>query len=314
MILLISATMLFALGPTVLKLLTTRSAALGLPEGSISFCNVLFVGNLCAGLVTLLFSGPRRVARELMGLPLSTKALLLAAALISTIYPALLFTALERTTVTNVVLLSRFNGVVYVLLSFLVFRDRVRLPEAIGYGIIAVAVAVLVFAGNQGQRIGGGDLFVLLATLFFALTEIVSRKALPRVSVQAYVFFRNFVSAVIFLAIGLWLFGPEHFMDAFGAGLWGLMAGYALFAIVLAQVLWLKAVRALPAKAVANAQLANPAFSILFAFVLLGEAPKPMQWLVIAIVAVGMSLPRLWPTARPPKPMPLSIDTGLVAK
>lgn len=312
MAMLILATMLFALGPAVLKLLTTRGAVLGLSAGGISFCNVLFVGNFCAGLVTLLFTGPAAIARELCSLRATSWIWLLLAAAISAIYPALLFTALERTTVTNVVLLSRLNGVVYVLVAFLVFRDRIRLPDAIGYLIIAAGVGVLIFADGRG--LGDGDLLVLLATPLFAVTEIVSRKALPHVSVSTYVFFRNFVSAVIFFIFGLWLFGPMHFMDAFGGGVWALMALYALFAIVLAQGLWLNAIPVLPAKAVANTQLLNPAFSIAFALVLLGEVPALMQWTVIAIVAFGVLLPRVWRRPLASQPLPPNLGIGLVGK
>ncbi len=315
LVLLLSATMLFALGPPVLKLLTERGAQLELANTPVSFCNVLFVGNLCAGLVTLMFAKPKRVSSELIALPRRMKGLMLLAAVLSTIYPALLFTALEATTVTNVVLLSRFNGIVYVLLGLLFFRDIVRLPEVLGYGIIGLAVGVLVVMNNAGSDIQRGDVLVLLATVFFALTEVVSRKILPRVSIQTYVFFRNFVSSILFFVFALIVFGPMHFMDAFTGDLWILMVIYSVFAIVAAQILWLRAIKTVSTKVVANSQMLNPVFSIFFAFVLLGEVPMSMQWVIMVVIAVGMLLPRLWPGARKPKAMlPFNIDTSLVGK
>lgn len=313
--LLLAATMLFALGPAVLKLLTGRGAQLGVATTSISFCNVLFVGNLCAGLVTLIAARPRHIAGELVALPRRFQGLLILAAIVSTIYPALLFTALEQTTVTNVVLLSRFNGIVYVLLAFLFFRDSLRVPEVIGYGIIGVGVGILVAANNAGMQIRQGDFFILLATLFFAFTEVISRKILPKVSIQTYVFFRNFVSSIIFFVAAMIFFGPEHFMDAFMGDLWILMVVYSVFTIVAAQVLWLRAVQSVSAKVVANTQMLNPVFSIAFAFVLLGEVPMSMQWIVMTVIAVGMALPRFWPGSRSiERPQPLDIDTSLVGK
>jgi drug/metabolite transporter (DMT)-like permease len=315
LLLLLSATVLFALGPAVLKLLTERGAELGLATTSISFCNVLFVGNLCAGLVTLPFAKPKRITRELVGLPTRIKGLLILAALVSTIYPALLFTALENTTVTNVVILSRFNGIVYVALSFLFFRDLLRVPEIVGYAVIGIGVAVLVLTNDSGSSIQKGDVLVLLATLFFALTEVISRKVLPSVSIQTYVFFRNFVSSIIFFVTALVLFGPEHFMDVVMGDLWILMVVYSVFAIVVAQILWLRATPSVPVRAVANTQMLNPVFSIFFAFVLLGEVPMSMQWIVMVVIAAGMLLPRLWPGAKTtPELRPLDIDTSLVGK
>lgn len=312
---LVTATLLFALGPAVLKLLTVRGAELGLAPGEITFCNVLFVGNLCAGLVTLFASGPRRVVRELVTVPPGVKGLLLLAALVSTIYPALLFTGLERSTVTNVVILSRFNGIVYVLLGWLLLRDVVRLSDAVAYTLIGSGVLVLLLASDMGTVDHGGDVFILLATVFFAFTEILSRKTLPHVSIQTYVFFRNFVSSAIFFTVATTWFGPEHFMGTFMGDLWIIMVVYALFAIVVAQVLWLRAVKTVASRAVAQVQLLNPVFSISFAFVLLGEVPMSTQWIVLGIIGLGMAVPYCWPGSRQPQTLhPLSIDTSLVGK
>lgn len=314
--LLVAATVLFALGPAVLKLLTEMGARLGLDRpDAVSFCNVLFVGNLCAAVVTMVFAGPRSIFRELGATPRRTQISLVLAALVSTIYPALLFTALENTSVINIVLLSRFNGIVYVALGFLLLKEAIRPSEVLGYTIMAIGVAVMVVANNAGLQIRKGDLYVLLAAIFFALTEIVSRKTLPSVSVHTYVFFRNLVSAVVFFAVAILLYGPHHFMDAFTGELWILMAVYAAFAIVAAQLLWLNAVKVLPVKSVANVQLLNPAFSIAFAFIILGEVPMPMHWLVIGIIVAGMLLPRAWHRHKHLRgAFPLNIDMGLVGK
>lgn len=284
-------TLLFAVAPPVLKLLTTMGGRLGLQmPGAISFCNVLFVGNFLAGIVALAF-GPRAIFSELKRLTLKTRIYLLLGALLSTIYPALLFTGLERTSVINVVLLSRFNGIVFVVLAFLFLRTMITRWEVVGYTVMAVGVTVLIVVNNRGMRIQTGELFVILSTVFFALTEIVSKSVLRECSIRTYVFFRNTVSAVIFFALGLYLFGFEHFSDAFGRELWILMVVYSGVAVVAAQVLWLSGSRVLPAQWAANFQLLNPAFSILFAYLLLSEVPGPLEWLVIGIILVGMLIP-----------------------
>lgn len=316
LLLLLSATILFALGPTVLKLLIEMGARLGLDRpDAVSFCNVLFVGNFCAALVTMLYAGPRCIVRELVAVPRRVKAYLLLAAIVSTAYPALLFTALETTSVTNIVLLSRFNGIVYVALGFLLLKESVHRSEILGYSVIAIGVTVMVIANNAGLQIRKGDLYVLAAAVFFGLTEIISRKVLPHVKVPTYVFFRNLVSALIFFGLAIYFYGPEHFMDVFTGELWVLMVVYAALAIVAAQLLWLNAVKVLPVKAVANIQLLNPAFSILFAFVLLNEVPKPMHWLVIGIIVVGMLLPRILHRHKHlPAMHPMGVNMGLAAK
>lgn len=292
--LLFIATALFALGPALLKLLTTMGGAFSLRHpGAISFCNVLFVGNLCAGLTMMAIYGGRNLFRELADQSKKTIGLLLLGAVISTIYPALLFSALERTSVINIVLLSRFNGIVFVGLSAVFFGARLRKLDLAGYALIGFGVAYLVVMNNGGLRIQTGELLVLIAALFFAVTEFVSRRILEQCSVPLYVFFRNFVSAAIFFIVAIYLFGYEHFSMAFVGELWLVMVAYAALAVVAAQLLWLRATAVLPVKTIANSQLLNPAMSLLFAFLLLGEIPNAQQGAVMVIVVTGMLLPRL---------------------
>lgn len=312
--LLIGATVLFALGPALLKSLMNIASGIGLGTSGLSYCNVLFVGNFCAGAVTLLVGRPGRILREIAVLPRRAKTDLVLGAIVSTIHPALLYTALERTSVINIVLLSRFNGIVYVLAAWLLLRAAVSRSEVFGYSIIGAGVIVLLLFNNMGH-VGTGDGLVLLATVFFTMTELISKRVLRHTSIQAYVFFRNFVSALIFFGIGMRVFGLEHFAEAFSGDLWVLMVLYAGIAIVAAQAAWLKAVQVLPVKAVANSQLLNPLFSIVFAYLLLGEVPTYSQSLVIGLVFVGMLIPRL---SRQHRAMgrvtAMNIDTSLVAR
>ncbi len=308
-------TLLFALAPPVLKLLTVMAGSLGfrMPY-AINFCNVLLVGNFCAGLVVLAFRGPQRILGELVGLPRRTKWFLLLAAIVATIYPALLFTGLARTTVINVVLLSRFNGIVFLVLAFLFFGTRIRRLEITGYAIITIGVLVLIVVSNRGAGIGTGELFVLLATVFFALTEIASKLVLRSCSIYTYVFFRNLVSSIIFFVLGATLFGFEHFAHVFSRELWLVMVVYAGLAVVAAQVFWMTATRVLPVQTVANFQLLNPVFSIAFAFILLGEVPSLLQWLVIAIIVAGTLIPRLGSARAQRQMMSGSIDMSLAGR
>ena len=308
-------TLLFALGPALIKLLTLMGGAFGLHNpGAVSFCNVLFVGNFCAGLVTLAVYGGRSLFGELWRLPRRTQGALWLAAIVSAVYPALLFTALERTSVINVVLLSRFNGIVFVALSYLFLRVMVRRSEIVGYTVMAIGVVILVLVNNSGSRIMTGELLVLVSTVFFALTEFISKAVLRDCSIHTYVFFRNLVSSVIFFVAAVYLFGFEHFSEAFAGDLWVLMVAYAAVAVVAAQLAWLHSPPVLPAQTVANSQLLNPGFSLLFAYLLLDEVPTTVQWTVIVVVLIGMLIPRIaaWQPAHHPTAPRWVFGAGLV--
>ena len=62
---LILALALFGLSAPLIRWLVLHGGSLsGTESGAISFCNVLFIGNLCAGLVFAAWFGPRRFWRE----------------------------------------------------------------------------------------------------------------------------------------------------------------------------------------------------------------------------------------------------------
>ena len=214
----------------------------------------------------------------------------------------------------NIVLLSRFNGIVLVALSFLFFRTVIRTSEVVGYVVMAVGVTALVILNNGGFTIMTGELLVLASTVFFALTEFISKRVLRECSVEAYIFSRNLVSAVIFFVVAVYFFGFEHFADAFQGELWVLMLVYAGVAVVGAQLLWLKATPVLLTQVVANSQLLNPGVSIFFAYLLLNEVPTASEWLVMAVVVVGMLIPKVtdWERGRHDMRSRWTFGAGLV--
>ncbi|STX50445.1 permeases of drug/transporter [Legionella busanensis] len=315
---LVIGAILFSLGPVLIKLMVERNQYYGIfNPGAISFCNVLFIGNLCAGIIILVFHSFTDILKEIINLPRKTKFYLFAITLTSTVYPALIFIALEYTTVINLILISRFNGIVYMTLAYFVLGLRLRKLEILGYLIIGITVITLLVYTNKGFHFSLGDWLILSAAIFFAFNELLSKKLLPGCSIPTYVFSRNFISAIIFFCIAVILLGPGHFMEAFGRNFWILMLLYAGVAIVLAQIFWVKAISVLPLTYVANINLLNPIFSLAFAFLLLQESPHSSEWLAIIIITLSIILPKLSrkPQNQSARPMStLSIDTSLVGK
>ena len=105
---------LFALASPVIKWLMTQGGEAGVVRpGAISFCNVLFVGNLCAGVLTAVMFNPRRIWKDLGSIRGRTIWLAVASILLAIAIPWLLFAALQTTMVTSLVLLSRLEPVLY---------------------------------------------------------------------------------------------------------------------------------------------------------------------------------------------------------
>ena len=77
----------------------------------ISFCNILFIGNLCALVTLSIVYGRQWNPRHLNRLSLTNWLFLIGAAILAgTVAPALTFFALEKTSATNVILVSRIQS------------------------------------------------------------------------------------------------------------------------------------------------------------------------------------------------------------
>ncbi len=287
-LLLVVSRALQALATPIIALLITTAAGLGAEvESAISFCNVLFIGNLCAALLVAASFGPRRIARELRRLSARHWLEVIVFAGLAALLSTLIFLALSSTSVTNAVLLARLGPVLYALAAALWIGPGIRRNEWLGFGFVGLGLLALVIVGS-GFRLNQGDVLILASTVVYALVTLLSRHLLGVTDLPAVVFARNFFSTVVFCAIALALFGPAHFMDAFYGPLWGIMIVYALVVIVASQFLWYRSIGQLPPATVARWTVMTPALAMLYAFFLNGEQPSPIQLLALAFVTAGL--------------------------
>ena len=287
---LILAMALFALGTPLTKWLALNGETLGLHgENAISFCNILFVGNLCAGLAVLAYFRVWPVLSDLAALSPSGWMLVITAASLSVVVPAMLFFALKTTSVANVVLLGRFGPLLFSIVGAIAVSRPIGKLEWIGNSFIFVSIALVAFVTGGGM-INRGDWLVLAAGVVYCVTALVSQSALAAAGLRAFVFARNFVAAVIFFAIALWLFGWYHFAEAFMARLWLVMTIYALVAVVAAQLAWYYALQRVEPTAVGTWSIISPAMGIVFALLLLHERPQPAQWIALGLTSIGIAI------------------------
>ncbi len=291
--LLVLSRALQALATPLIALLLSTAAGLGArAETAISFCNVLFVGNLCAaGVVTVSF-GPRVVLAELRGLALRRGFEVGVFAALSALLSGLIFTALETTSVTNAVLLSRLGPVFYALLAALLLGQAIRGAEWAGFALVVAGVLATVFTGS-GLELSRGDWQILASAAVYALVTLVSKRLVEELSLAAVVFCRNFFSTLIFAAIAVALFGFDHFADAFYGPLWGIMLVYALVVIVAAQLAYYSAISSLDPASVARWAAVSPMLAMAYAYFLNGERPSTAQLAGFGFVLAGILVSNL---------------------
>ena len=284
---------LAGLSAPILKWLVEHGTKLGLSRPDIiSYCNIFFVGNTCAGLALLARCGWRPIWSDLRGT--STRTYLALGATIAVagvLVPTALYLALESTTATNLLLLMRVESVAFVALGVFLFRDRVTSMTWVGLSVIVVGSVALALV-QGGGTVGRGNGLALVAGLLYAVGSTLSRFVLRSLSIETLLFLRNLLGAIVFFFIAILLYGPHHFADAFSAELWLVMTVYAVLVVVAGQLAWFRAIRILPVGTVSTWDSLTPVVGIFFAGLLLSEVPEISQWVGAAIIIGGVVVSR----------------------
>ncbi len=320
---LLLAVVIFATANAVTRKLTDLGAQ-NLVDGRnpISFCNVLFVGNLVA-LMTLAV-----VYRQTLSLcqwrsfGRTTWVSLVAIALLSgALAPALLFSALEQTNVNNVILVGRIEPPLTLALSVLVLGARVNRWTVAGAVVSFLGVGLILLLPQPGKdmvemggfTVGRGELMAVGGAVAAAVGTILSKVSLKQVPLGLFNLVRTALGTAIFFVTVLVLFDPQHFQDAFSPFVWQWMVGYGVVIVAGGQLAWFQGLKTSRTPEVALANSFNPVAGILAAFLILGEAPTSAQYLGGAVVLVGIGC-NLWGTTRQealPALAPTEAETGL---
>ncbi len=263
----------------------------------ISFCNVLFAGNLIAFVCMFLLhrrswtrAAVQRITPGEWGALLGVTLLSVAAA------PALIFTALDLTSVTSVVLLGRIEPPLVIGLGVAVLGERLNLWGAAGAIVALVGVAASLLLQpvmdnvSAGAMLGRGEILALAGAVCFACGTILSKAKLGNVPLGIFATVRVAVGTIVFAAIVMILFGAQHFTDIFSPVLWRWMLLYGTLIVALGQTLWFAGLRTCDTSQISLASSFTPLVAIAAAFVILGEVPMAAQITGGAIILAGVAI------------------------
>ena len=291
---LIGSRALAAARPALIALLITSGAKLS--EGvahPISFCNVLFIGNLCAAILVAIWFGIGTLLTDFSQLNLKAQIGLLLNGGLAALLSTLIYLGLRETTVTNAVLLGRIGPVLFAIAGTLILGKKIARLEWVGFSLITVGVLAIALRTNQYQA-NKGDILILLSTVVFATSALINQIMIAKTAtLPVVVFSRNLISAVVFFALALKFYGPSHFADAFSGQLWIIMSIYALIVIVAAQFLWYASLNQLDSQTIGKLTVLSPIFGVTYAFLINGEHPSPIQISTLALVIAGVSIASL---------------------
>ncbi|BBM88037.1 DMT family transporter [Candidatus Uabimicrobium amorphum] len=289
--LLFAAVIILASSNSVVKKLVAIGAQN--PINPITFCNVLFVGNLCALLSLLIIY--RKDLEWSFFRSASYKeilSLISVAVLSVAIAPACIFIALENTTVTNVVLIGRIEPPLLLFLSILLLKDRASKLQIAGAitSFVGAILSVILQQNIMELSFGKGEIYAAVGAIAFTCSTVISKTSLDRIPMCIFAIFRMVVGTIVFFTLATYLYGLQHFSDAFSGTLWKWMLLYGGIIVVAGQLCWFSGLRIASPSTVPLITTFSPVAGLLAAFLILGEVPSSAQFIGGFIILCGMAL------------------------
>ncbi len=200
-----------------------------------------------------------------------------------------------------VAILSFWSGVQRMDPSLAAFLNRTEVPIAILLGIIflkerltrkEVLGAVLSITGIVIMKLtlrfeyATGFWLVLLGSLFFGITEFISKIAVRHVEPVALVYVRGLFLAAMFWAVFL---GGGHSLEGLDRVWVGIIA-LSILGPIMSRMMYLFALKRLKLSRVAVISQSQPIFVIVTALLVLGQLPTPREMAGGLFVLVGSVL------------------------
>ncbi len=202
------------------------------------------------------------------------------------------YIALNSTTALNTVMLQSSMPVLIVLMSWLLFQDRVRPAQGLGIVVSLVGATTLISHGDPavllGLRLNVGDVWMLVAIVIYAAyTTCLRRK--PAVHGLSFVVATFAIGAVELLPFYLWETATLRAVEP--TAVTALAVGYvALFPSIVAYLCFNRVVELVGANTAGLAIHLVPVFGSLLAVLFLGEQPHLYHGVGIALIATGIAL------------------------
>jgi drug/metabolite transporter (DMT)-like permease len=179
-----------------------------------------------------------------------------------------------------------------VLLGVLVLKQDLN-PRVL-LSVVAAATAVALLSAQELTQLAGkppGVLWMQLAAISWATGTLMMRRTSTQLPTEAVTVWMMLMGAVFFWCVAPML-EPTPQPALFSTGLWLSL----LYGVVLnygyAQVIWFGMARNLPPAASAFSVMAVPLVGTLSATLIVGEVPRPLDWVAAAciMVAIGSAL------------------------
>lgn len=209
-----------------------------------------------------------------------------------TTFNAVLYTALNYTTAINVAIEQAGIPMLIFIINFILFRTRVSIAQIIGFSLTLVGVALTAAHGDLASlldlTVNFGDALMLIAVVAYAVYT-VSLRWKPAIDWRTLMAVPAFFALLTTVPLVLWEQASDQIIwpDAQG---WAIVLYTAVFASLLAQVLYIKGVEGIgPNRASLFINLI-PVFGTLLSVAIIGEDLQLFHVAALVLALGGIAI------------------------
>ena len=221
------------------------------------------------------------------------KILTLLAILSVTNFSMFIYMALKLSTVTNTVLINSMIPIFIVLISWIGFKERITLRQAIGIVISLTGLMFIIVNGNLSAlisvRFGKGDMWTISAGLSWALYSVLFRKCPMELNLLSFLATSIIIGLFFIFPFYIWEISTGKTMNFTPATI-GSIVYVALFSSILAYIFWNRAIQIIGANKTGIFIHLMPVFSIILAIIFLDETLKGYHIIGTILIFSGIFL------------------------
>lgn len=197
---------------------------------------------------------------------------------------AAIFYAAKSNTAMDVSLLTQSEVIFAALIGWLFLKEKIQSYRVIGVLFVFIANIIVLYDG--GVDLQSSSLILIFAPVVFVFGNTIAKRLQANgMDFRALLLFRSFLGGGALILTSLFLESSA----SFSREIWLFLFAFGFLAFGLPKALWQIALNKIDLSKTTAIGLSYPAFSFLFAYLLMGEIPTLYHWL-----GLGLSFTGIW--------------------
>jgi drug/metabolite transporter (DMT)-like permease len=257
----------------------------------LSFASIppLFTAAFSILIAAVFFSVMITVKKEWgeIGIKSSWADILHATLIVGVIYYSLSFMGIQRTTAGNVSIIALTEVFFSMTILRVWKKESLRKKYIAGSLLILAGAFVVLFPGGRLQ-LNGGDLLILAAAAIAPAGNFFQQRAREKVGSNMIMFIRSTLSGICILILAFCFEPVPSILNILTSIFFILANGLLLMGFV--KIFWLEGIHRIPITKAVALNSVGPVFTLLFAFLIIGEVPSVWQLMGFLPMLAGIFL------------------------